>query len=213
MFWVWKKSRLTDTAVAFFNSINNNHTGASAGGSKKTGYNKLAAGDDSTAADTNNANLNQTNMTTRGRGSKKTGYNKLAAGDDSTAADTNNANLNQTNMTTPLTSETGETSESSSASDFELEDDEFSDDTDCDEALTCNVCDRSFSTSRLLSQHQQKKRHFGCSACDSLFQTLMALEHHKEEFEHWSGDETMLVHHKNSEDSSEETSEEMERLL
>ncbi|KAG8305406.1 hypothetical protein J6590_070228 [Homalodisca vitripennis] len=82
-----------------------------------------------------------------------------------------------------------------------------------DEALTCNVCDRSFSTPRLLSQHQQKKRHFGCSACDSLFQTLMALEHHKEEFEHWSGDETMLVHHKNSEDSSEETSEEMERLL
>uniref|UniRef100_A0A1B6M1J2 C2H2-type domain-containing protein n=1 Tax=Graphocephala atropunctata TaxID=36148 RepID=A0A1B6M1J2_9HEMI len=178
MFWVWKRSRLTDTAVAFFNSINNNHTGASAGGSKKTGY------------------------------------NKLAAGDDNTAADATNANLNQTNMTTPLTTtETGETSESSSASDFELEDDDFSDDSDADEALTCNVCDRSFSTLRLLAQHQQKKRHFGCSACDSLFQTLMALEHHKEEFEHWSGDETMLVHNKPSDDSSEETSEEMERLL
>lgn len=52
-----------------------------------------------------------------------------------------------------------------------------------------------------------------CSACDSLFQSLMALEHHKEEFEHWSGDESMLVQHKHSDDSSEETSEEMERLL
>ncbi|XP_045496181.1 uncharacterized protein LOC123694730 [Colias croceus] len=64
--------------------------------------------------------------------------------------------------------------------------DEFSDDTDYDEALTCNVCDRSFPTRRQLSDHQQKKRHFGCSSCDSLFPSLMALEHHKEEFQHWS---------------------------
>ncbi|CAG9579545.1 unnamed protein product [Danaus chrysippus] len=55
-----------------------------------------------------------------------------------------------------------------------------------DEALTCNVCDRSFSTRRALSDHQQKKRHFGCGACDSLFPSLMSLEHHKEEFSHWS---------------------------
>ncbi|XP_041988922.1 polyribonucleotide nucleotidyltransferase [Aricia agestis] len=64
--------------------------------------------------------------------------------------------------------------------------DDFSDDTDYDEALTCNVCDRAFSTRRQLSDHQQKKRHFGCSACDSLFPSRMALEHHKEEFAHWS---------------------------
>ncbi|CAF4899586.1 unnamed protein product [Pieris macdunnoughi] len=57
-----------------------------------------------------------------------------------------------------------------------------------DEALTCNVCDRSFPSRRLLSDHQQKKRHFGCSSCDSLFPSLMALEHHKEEFQHWSDD-------------------------
>ncbi|OWR45067.1 hypothetical protein KGM_202384 [Danaus plexippus plexippus] len=31
------------------------------------------------------------------------------------------------------------------------------------EALTCNVCDRSFSTRRALGDHQQKKRHFGLS--------------------------------------------------
>jgi len=30
-----------------------------------------------------------------------------------------------------------------------------------DEALTCNVCDRSFSSPRQLAHHQQKKRHFG----------------------------------------------------
>lgn len=30
-----------------------------------------------------------------------------------------------------------------------------------DEALTCNVCDRSFPCQRQLDSHQQKKRHFG----------------------------------------------------
>ncbi|XP_054288971.1 dnaJ homolog subfamily C member 21 [Macrosteles quadrilineatus] len=184
MFWMFKRSRFTDSAVAFFNSINNNHsTGNAAGASKKSGYNKLSSGEDA-------------------------------------SADHKNANLN--NLVSPLTSSVhggggggvGESSESSSASDFDLEEeDEFSDDSEYDEALTCNVCDRSFSSARALSQHQQKKRHFGCSACDSLFQTLMALEHHKEEFEHWSGDESMLVPHHHSDDSSEETSEEMERLL
>ncbi len=30
-----------------------------------------------------------------------------------------------------------------------------------DEELTCNVCDRAFSTPRMLERHQQKKRHWG----------------------------------------------------
>lgn len=58
-----------------------------------------------------------------------------------------------------------------------------------DEELTCNVCDRAFSSPYQLERHQQKKRHWGCNACDSLFGTLMLLEHHKEEYEHWSDDE------------------------
>ncbi|KAH7944268.1 hypothetical protein HPB52_017838 [Rhipicephalus sanguineus] len=33
---------------------------------------------------------------------------------------------------------------------------------DEDECLTCNVCERSFPSARRLSQHQQRKRHFGC---------------------------------------------------
>ncbi|XP_058063185.1 uncharacterized protein LOC131213207 [Anopheles bellator] len=61
-----------------------------------------------------------------------------------------------------------------------------SDDDDCDDSLTCNVCDQAFHYRRQLASHQQKKRHFGCSGCDSLFPSLMLLEHHKEEFEHWS---------------------------
>ncbi|XP_068626022.1 zinc finger protein 423 homolog [Battus philenor] len=88
--------------------------------------------------------------------------------------------------------------------------DDFSDDTDYDEALTCNVCDRSFSTRRQLSDHQQKKRHFGCSSCDSLFPSLMALEHHKEEFQHWS--DSSYCSHSDSEDS-EECHEDRHRLL
>ncbi|KAK3915420.1 Zinc finger protein 646 [Frankliniella fusca] len=89
---------------------------------------------------------------------------------------------------------------------------------DFDEALTCNVCDRSFVTPRQLAHHQQKKRHFGCSACDSLFPSLMALEHHKEEFEHWSGDELSVGRASCDEDDDEDSletvcSEELERLL
>lgn len=51
---------------------------------------------------------------------------------------------------------------------------------------------------------------FSCSSCDSLFSTLMALEHHKEEFEHWSGEDCC---HSISENSDEDTTYEMERLL
>ncbi|CAB3227484.1 unnamed protein product [Arctia plantaginis] len=100
-----------------------------------------------------------------------------------------------------------------------------------DEALTCNVCDRSFPTRRLLGDHQQKKRHFGevdsetnpsvkkkalktnrCSACDSLFPSLMALEHHKEEFQHWS--DSSYCSHSESDDSDLETChEDKHRLL
>ncbi|XP_075976031.1 uncharacterized protein LOC142976507 [Anticarsia gemmatalis] len=90
--------------------------------------------------------------------------------------------------------------------------DDFSDDTDYDEALTCNVCDRSFPTRRQLGDHQQKKRHFGCSACDSLFPSLMALEHHKEEFQHWS--DSSYCSHSESDDSDLETChEDKHRLL
>ncbi|KAF7285816.1 hypothetical protein GWI33_009794 [Rhynchophorus ferrugineus] len=80
------------------------------------------------------------------------------------------------------------------------------------EALTCNVCDRTFSCPKQLSAHKQKKRHFGCSACDSLFTSLMALEHHKEEFEHWS-DEDDICTDESDEDDDTVVSEECERLL
>ncbi|KAL1414284.1 hypothetical protein MTO96_030519 [Rhipicephalus appendiculatus] len=51
---------------------------------------------------------------------------------------------------------------------------------DEDECLTCNVCERSFPSARRLSQHQQRKRHFGCPVCEALFPSLSALEQHRE---------------------------------
>ncbi|KAH8037594.1 hypothetical protein HPB51_015028 [Rhipicephalus microplus] len=60
---------------------------------------------------------------------------------------------------------------------------------DEDECLTCNVCERSFPSARRLSQHQQRKRHFGCPVCEALFPSLSALEEHRETLEHWSDDE------------------------
>ncbi|KAG1660695.1 hypothetical protein GQR58_021896 [Nymphon striatum] len=86
-----------------------------------------------------------------------------------------------------------------------------------DEDLTCNVCDRSFDSTRLLAVHQQKKRHFGCSVCDSVFPSLTRLETHKESLDHWSEDEG-LTHDSESDDDSDEEEgdgkvEELERLL
>ncbi|KAH9365030.1 hypothetical protein HPB48_006929 [Haemaphysalis longicornis] len=69
-----------------------------------------------------------------------------------------------------------------------LRNDEVQDE-DEEESLTCNVCERSFTSGRLLSQHQQRKGHFGCPVCDALFPSFLALEHHRESLEHWSDDE------------------------
>ncbi|XP_022187095.1 uncharacterized protein LOC111045926 isoform X1 [Nilaparvata lugens] len=202
MLWIFRRSTFSNGAAAFLNAINNNcgstfgntNTGAKYV-AKKSGYNKLACCED-TAPDNSNGNV-----TSQGN------------------SDENSPSLA---MRTDVDNDNRHHTDSSSASDFDLEeeeeDEDFSDESDYEESLTCNVCDRSFCSPRQLSQHQQKKRHFGCGACDSLFQSLMALEHHKEEFEHWSGDDCALNpngHTDEDEESScsEETSEEMERLL
>lgn len=67
--------------------------------------------------------------------------------------------------------------------------DEEEEEEEDEESLTCNVCERSFSSGKRLSQHQQRKRHFGCPVCDALFPSLLALEHHRESLDHWSDDE------------------------
>ncbi|XP_054717676.1 uncharacterized protein LOC129227058 [Uloborus diversus] len=89
--------------------------------------------------------------------------------------------------------ETDDTSSYSSSeySDYEVDDDDYEDvsDSEYDDDLTCNVCDRSFGSTRLLSQHQQRRRHFGCSICNSCFPSLPALERHKESLDHWSEDD------------------------
>ncbi|CAH1135094.1 unnamed protein product [Ceutorhynchus assimilis] len=145
------------------------------------------------------------------------GYNKLSAKDDSRPAnpiqdeeilDNESSNNTGNNGNTALIDSDNE----SSFTDVDYEDGGFSDDSDYEEALTCNVCDRTFSCPKQLSAHKQKKRHFGCSACDSLFPSLMALEHHKEEFEHWS-DEDDICTDDSDEDDDTVISEECERLL
>lgn len=71
----------------------------------------------------------------------------------------------------------------------EYEDEYEYEDEDEDEDLTCNVCERSFSTARRLSKHQQRKRHFGCPVCDAIFPSPLALENHRGSMEHWSDDD------------------------
>ncbi|KAL1506093.1 hypothetical protein ABEB36_005521 [Hypothenemus hampei] len=150
------------------------------------------------------------------------GYNKLSAKEDNITElsqndkDTldnestgpNNGNGNGNNGNTALIDSDNE----SSFTDVDYDDVGFSDDSDYEEALTCNVCDRTFSCPKQLSAHKQKKRHFGCSACDSLFPSLMLLEHHKEEFEHWSDEDDICSEESDDEDDTV-ISEECERLL
>ncbi|XP_019874906.1 uncharacterized protein LOC109602904 [Aethina tumida] len=142
-------------------------------------------------------------------------YNKLAGEEKSdTKVRTDNLNNEQVcNDNECTANDTHESDTDSSFTDLEIDDrDDFSDDSDYEEALTCNVCDRSFACPKQLASHKQKKRHFGCTACDSLYPSLMALEHHKEEFEHWSGDEDDICTD-SDEDDDTVISEECERLL
>lgn len=181
MFWILRRTRL-NSAVAFFNAINNN---------------------------ANN------NSSTEMRPARKD-YSKLAAEEPSSVVPSTmerNGNEEDPTVDTRHTADLIDTDTDSSCTDMDYDGHEYTDDSDYDESLTCNVCDRSFPCHRQLASHKQKKRHFGCSACDSLFPSLMALEHHKEEFEHWSGDEDICTD--SDEDTSELTvaSEECERLL
>lgn len=108
----------------------------------------------------------------------------------------------------------------SSGSEASDNDDDEESETEDDDGLACNVCDRTFASSRLLALHQQRRRHFGCSVCDSLFPHLMALEEHRERLDHWSEDEGDDEESRLSDDSagsdsdgSQERPEELERLL
>lgn len=207
MFWVFKRTKFTSSAVNFFNSFNISNNNSHSGGN----------------ANANSTMLHGTN-TGKGKGytaSKKVAYNKLAVTDHQDLLKSGPDQELDGNGNHLLSIPGSEMSDTSSTSDFDLEEDEdeedFSDESEFDESLTCNVCDRTFCRPRQLEQHQQKKRHFGCSTCDTLFQSLMALEHHKAEFEHWSGDEMVSLHCSSrtdeEDDSCDELGEEMERLL
>ncbi|XP_022243350.1 uncharacterized protein LOC111086099 [Limulus polyphemus] len=141
----------------------------------------------------------------KGGRSTKRGYHKLkaeAAGEDT--------------PTLPVSEPETDGTSSYSSTDYSDYDQDADTESDYDEALTCNVCDRSFHSTRQLAQHQQKKRHFGCSICDSIFPNLMALEYHKEALDHWSEDEANTNESGSDDDSDEEEgkkSEELERLL
>ncbi|XP_076258233.1 uncharacterized protein LOC143195168 [Rhynchophorus ferrugineus] len=185
MLWILRRTRVGLTSAAsLLNGINNNE---SRPGHK--GYNKLSAKDD------HRTELNE----------NPDEDNTLDNEADGNAANDSNANTNGNAALIDSDSE-------STFTDVEYDDGPFSDDSDYEEALTCNVCDRTFSCPKQLSAHKQKKRHFGCSACDSLFTSLMALEHHKEEFEHWS-DEDDICTDESDEDDDTVVSEECERLL
>uniref|UniRef100_A0A8D9EAL2 C2H2-type domain-containing protein n=1 Tax=Cacopsylla melanoneura TaxID=428564 RepID=A0A8D9EAL2_9HEMI len=209
MFWVFKRTKFTNSAVNFFQSFN------------------ISSNNNNGNTNTNSTLNLGTNTGSKGNkylSSKKVAYNKLSVNDTDLiklSPEHNADTVLDDNGNQLISGPNDELSDNSSTSDFDLEeedeDDEFSDESEFDESLTCNVCDRTFCRPRQLEQHQQKKRHFGCSTCDTLFQSLMALEHHKAEFEHWSGDEMVSLQcttrSESEDDSCDELGEELERLL
>lgn len=116
-----------------------------------------------------------------------------------------------------IDNEGNENDDESSASSQEDEDSDEDDDEEIDR-LTCWVCERAFSSTRILERHKIRERHFGCGTCDAIFPTLMALEAHQEEADHWSSDEDdeddeddkNMDGHDSSEDSQLDTEDEME---
>ncbi|RWS07801.1 Regulator of chromosome condensation-like protein, partial [Dinothrombium tinctorium] len=100
---------------------------------------------------------------------------------------------------------------STDSSDYDDEED-----SEFEESLVCNVCDRSFKTPRLLGQHQLRRRHFGCSVCDALFPNLLDLQHHKESLEHWSDNDRVDSEYSDNSDEEcfpSQRCDEFERLL
>jgi len=66
---------------------------------------------------------------------------------------------------------------------------DFDSDSDDEDRLTCWVCERSFSSARILRRHKIHQRHFGCGTCEAIFRNQMALESHQEAHGHWSDDD------------------------
>ncbi|UYV81952.1 hypothetical protein LAZ67_21000222 [Cordylochernes scorpioides] len=89
---------------------------------------------------------------------------------------------------------------------------EEEDGSDSEGEATCNVCEKTYRSARLLGQHQLRRRHFGCSVCDGVFETMAALESHKESLEHWSEDDAR-TRDSSSSCEGELRMEELERLL
>jgi len=118
-------------------------------------------------------------------GSRRRGYNPLTC-------DNNNVEAGASVTSASVASEDNWSNEWAPSSHLPSPISEMDEDSDHswdDEELTCNVCDRAFTSPRKLEYHQHKKRHWGCNSCDSLFSTLMSLEHHKDIYEHWSDDD------------------------
>ncbi|XP_066252926.1 uncharacterized protein [Euwallacea similis] len=182
MLWILRRTRVGLTSAASLLNGNSNENRPA-----HKGYDKLSGKDD-----------NRVENPSRQDEDLLDNENGLAA---------DNGNSNHNGNPTLIDSDN-----ESTFTDVDYDDAGFSDDSDYEEALTCNVCDRTFSCPKQLSSHKQKKRHFGCSACDSLFPSLMALEHHKEEFEHWSEEDDICT---DDSDEGDDTviSEECERLL
>lgn len=179
MFWILKKSKFK---LNFFSNIRKNNVANTDTCLTKRGYNRLpqevppSAYSPVTQAKSS-AQVTPPKLTLTAAGG--------SANDDTTSLDSQfTGNWLEDADVVPIHHDTH-------LYDAPSDEDEFEDFTDVlnIEALTCNVCERLFSTNQNLLQHQIKKRHHGCSTCESVFQSLMELELHREEKNHWSDDE------------------------
>lgn len=161
------------------NNVSNTNTTSNKGRSSNycAKYNKLAASDEIFCDEMNSSCVNQYLRAQPQEGGYLHAQPQVGQEDKQCGADLGDE------MMSPGTTITCSSATTPALSSYE-------EDYDWDEeALTCNVCDRSFDTPRQLERHQIKRRHWGCNICEKLYNSLMELEYHKEEYQHWSDDE------------------------
>ncbi|XP_064119236.1 uncharacterized protein LOC135224303 [Macrobrachium nipponense] len=222
MFWILKRSKFT--ANLFNSVINNNILYKDPARNTKRGYDRLTTNDDDPNGNTSPIHLAappSSTVTTPTEGEVTTPLTPMTPSTDMEVTSTGSASVVESSSDYDHCMSQSDSDDSDVDDDDDEDDDDDDDDDDeedDDEARTCNVCDRSFPTTRLLASHQTRKRHYGCSICENVFPTLMSLEAHKEESNHWSDDDLFLDDDDDDdlEDyyyDDEENEEEREQLL
>jgi len=160
------------------------------------------------------ASFNQPHYSVSSKKQSRVDYQRLSSDEDNNNQSNKIASSSRDNSKTSINKSCSQYSQQSIEDPHSIIDSESDSDDDDDDRLTCWVCERSFSSIRILQRHKIHERHFGCGTCEAIFPNQMALESHQEATDHWSDaddddDEDESIEEL-SDDSALDTEDEME---